>query len=81
MAINQNQYDNNFVTRDTQIQALKTKMDEVLNDWGRVMTTAHPASESGQELTLAGYAARLKTPFNNRRQALIDLATAIEPIA
>ena len=81
MAITLNQYNNNFVTRDAQIQLLKVKMDEVLNDWGRVMTTAHPDSESGLELTLAGYAARLKTPFNNRRQALIDLATAIEAIA
>lgn len=80
MAITQTQYDNNFANRDAQISALRDKMNEVLLDWGKVITAAHPDSESGLELTLAGYAARLKTPFNTRRQALIDLATAITAI-
>lgn len=80
MAISQAQYENNFLNRHAQIEAVRDAFNALSAVMDRALRAADPTSESGQELTLAGYAARFKTPFNTARTDLINLATAITAV-
>lgn len=80
MAITQNQYNSEFLARRIQLETLQNLVNEALSDWDRVQQQVNPANDVAQDLTLATIAARIKTRVNNRRQALIDAATAFTAI-
>lgn len=80
MAINQQQFDAEFVARKNQLEALQIAVNDAVSQWDRLMTIANPTNESATDLTLASFAARIKTAANNRRTSMINLATAITAI-
>lgn len=81
MAITQQQFDNNFVTRNNQISDARDYMARLCAKWDRLFNSANPANEgASSQLTLAGYVADFKTLFNTAVDELLAKVQAIEKI-